>query len=247
MSNDPQTPFTTKLADGAITSTVTKDLDWARHHLFLLIAVVVLAVGSVYGVESLIARRAHDSFVQQQALLAQLQKNNEQTQAASKAEIDALTAQNAQLLQQFQAAMAAMAARDAQLFKDRQEIKTLPPSQLATKWGAAANEPAPVISGGNFEVPLPLAQKSVDALIQVPVLSKDNTDLKTSLTAETQIASNNEGKFEAEQKAHTSDSETCKQTIITKNAEIKDVKAQARKQSIIVAVVSLAVGWFLHK
>ncbi len=221
--------------DTQITGKVSQDIAWAQHHLFLLVAVAVLTVGSIYGIESILARRANDQFQQAQAILAQMQKQNEQTQAASKAEIEALTQQNVVLTQQFQAAMSAIATRDAQLLKDRQEIKTLPPSQLATKWGAAAN------------VPLPLAQKSVDAPIQIPVLSKDNTDLKSSLTMQTQVASNNEKKFEDEQKAHTSDNKASEQTIATKDAEIKKVKADARKRNIIISIISLALGFGLHR
>lgn len=234
--------------DTQIAGKVSQDIAWAQHHLFLLVAVAVLTVGSIYGIESLLARRANDQFQQAQAILAQMQKQNEQVQAASKAEIEALTQQNVVLTQQFQAAMSAIATRDAQLLKDRQEIKTLPPSQLATKWGAAANEAAPVIAtNGDFDVPLPLAQKSVDALIQVPVLSKDNTELKSSLAAQTQIASNNQTKFDDEKKAHDSDTKTCVQTIATKDAEIKKVKADARKHNIIISVISLALGFGLHR
>jgi septal ring factor EnvC (AmiA/AmiB activator) len=234
--------------DTQIQGTVTRDIDWARHHLFLLIAVIVLVTGSVYGIESLLARRAHDQFEQAQAILAQMQKQNEQTQATTQKQIDALTQQNANLQTQLAGLSASIVARDAQLFKDRQDVKTLPPSQLATKWGAAANEAAPTIStNGDFDVPLPLAQKSVDALIQVPVLSKDNIDLKASLTAETQVATNNQTKFEDEQKAHKSDNDACKQTIATKDAEIKDVKAQARKRNILIAIISAVIGYGLHR
>lgn len=234
--------------DNQIQNIVTRDIDWARHHLFLLVAVVVLAVGSVYGIELILARRANDQWVAQKTLLDQMQKQNEQTQVITKAQIDALTQQNAQLAQQFEAAMTAMAARDTQLLKDREEIKSLPPTALATKWGAAANQPAPALqSNGDFDVPLPLAQVSYDALLQVPVLTKDNQDLKGQVQTETQIAQNNQGKFEQEQKAHTSDNDTCKQTIATKDAEIKKVKADSRKRNIIVAIIGIALGFGLHR
>lgn len=234
--------------DTQITSKLSQDLNWARHHYLSLVGAAILVLISVYGIESILARRAHDSFEQAQAILLQMQKQNEQTQAASKAEIDALNQQNSVLQQQFATLSAAIASRDAQLFKDRQEVKSLPPSALATKWGAAANEPAPSIAtNGDFDVPLPLAQKSYDALLQVPVLTKDNTDLKSEAANQTQLAANNERKFEDEQKAHTSDNATCKQTIATKDAEIKDVKAQARKRNIIVAIIGIALGYGLHR
>lgn len=234
--------------DTQIQSTVTRDIDWARHHLIVIIAGVVLSAGSVFGIESILAKRANDAWVTQKAILDQMQKQNEQTQVATKAQIDSLTQQNAQLSQQFQAAMSAMAARDAQLLKDRSEIKSLPPTTLATKWGASANQPAPVVqSNGDFDVPLPLAQASYDALLQLPVLTKDNQTLQGQVQEQTQIAKNNQGKFEQEQKAHESDNGTCKQTIDTKNAEITKIKADARKTNFFVAAISIVVGVLLHR
>lgn len=244
--------------DTQIQSTVTRDIDWARHHLFLLAAVVVLVMGSVYGIESLLARRAHDNWVAQKTLLDQMQKQNEQaqkqneqTQAATKAQLDSLVQQNAQLTQQFAAVVSAMAARDAQLLKDRTDIKSLPPTTLATKWGAAANQPAPAIqTNGDFDVPLPLAQASYDALLQVPVLTKDNQDLKGQVQTETQIATNNEGMFkneqkalESEQKAHESDKNTCAQNVNTLNAQITSIRADARKDNFIAAFIGTVIGY----
>lgn len=234
--------------DTQITSTVSKDLDWARHHLFLLVAIVVLVIGSIYGIESILSSHAHESFLQQQAILQQFQEQNKLIQTQTKAEIETLTQQNVILQQQLTTLTVAIASRDAQLVKDREQIKTLPPPQLAIKWGTAANEPAPVLdSNNNFVVPFPLGVKSVDALITVPILEKDKTDLQTQLTVETTVANNNDVKFQDEKKAHGSDQEACKQTIVTKDAEIKDIKAKNRKRNIIIAIVGAAFGFALRR
>jgi hypothetical protein len=233
--------------DTQITATVQNDLAWARHHLFLLAAVIVLAVGSIYGIESILAKRADQNFIAQKTILAQIEKQNEATQAQTKAQIDALTQQNAVLEQQFSATMQAIAARDAQLLNQRQEIKSLPPTALATKWGASANEPAPVVqTNGDFDVPLPLAQKSYDALLQVPVLTKDNTDLKLTAQQKSQEAANSEAKFESEQKAHDSDKTACTQQVNTLNAEVTKVKADARKNNLLAVVFGVITGYLLH-
>lgn len=232
--------------DSQITSTVSKDLNWAYHHLFVIVAIAILGIVSVYGIENVLAKRAHESFLQQQAILQQFTEQNKQIQMQTKAEIDTLAQQNAVLQQQLSTLSTAIANRDAQLLKDRDTIKTLPPSQLATKWGAAANEPAPSIdANGDFLAPLPLAQKSTDALIQVPILEQDNKDLQSQFTDESAVAQNNEKKFEDEQKAHTSDQQVCTQNLKTKDAQIKDLKAQARKRNIIIAVVSSVFGFGL--
>ena len=234
--------------DTTITSKVTADLAWLKGHLILLAIVGVLILGGVYGVETLLANRAHEQFVQQQAMLQTLIQQNQITQQQTKAQIESLTQQNAATQQQFALLAASIAARDAQLFKDRAQVKTLPPVQLSAKWGEVANEPAPVVdTAGNFITPLPLAQKSVDALITLPVITKDNADLKAQVEKETTIAANNDSKYQAEIKSHDSDNTTCKATVETQKAEIKDLKAGARKREIIIAIVAAAFGFVLHR
>lgn len=247
--------------DTQIASTISQDLAWARHHLFLLVAVAVLTVGSVYGVVSLIAKDRHETFLQEQAILQTMQKQNEQTQkqneanqAQAKAQIDALVQQNGLLAQQNATLAAAISSRDAQLLKDREQIKTLPPPQLATKWGAAANEPAPAINSNNdFIVPLPLALKSVDSLLAVPVLEKDKEDLKKEVQQAEAIAANYQKMYEAEKdalesekRAHNSDNATNKQNIDTLNGKVTDLKNAGRKRAIIIAVISAAFGFVAH-
>jgi hypothetical protein len=233
--------------DAQISTTVTKDLDWARHHLFLLVAVVILAIGSIYAIESLLANRTHENFLQTQAILQQFQEQNKVVQAQTQAEIATLTQQNTILQQQVGTLAAAISTRDAQLSKDKEQIKTLPPPQLAAKWGSSANESAPTLdSSGNFIAPLPLAQKSVDALITVPVLQQDKKDLQSQLAAETTVATNNDTKFQDEKKAHQSDQQVCTQAIAAKDAEIKDIKAQNRKRNIILTVLGIALGFGLR-
>lgn len=234
--------------DTQITNVVSKDLDWARHHLFLLVAIVVLVIGSVYGVESILASRAHENFLQEQAILKQFQEQNAQIQKETSAHIDALTQQNTVLQQQLTTLAAAITVRDTQLIKDREQIKTLPPTQLSAKWGTVANEPAPALTAGNdFIVPITLAQKSVDALVTLPVLEQDKKDLETQLITETSVANNNDTKFQDEKKAHQSDQEACKQVVVTKDAEIKDIKAKNRKRNIIIAIVGAALGFGLRR
>lgn len=234
--------------DSTITAKITADLAWLKGHLILLAIVGVLILGGVYGVETLLANRSHEQFLQQETLLQQMVKQNDQTQQQLKDEIASRNQANVVLMQQFTTLANTIAARDAQLFKDREQIKTLPPVQLSAKWGEAANEPAPTLdANGNFIAPLPLAQKSVDALITLPVLTKDNNDLKTQVVNQTTIATNNNQKFLDEVKAHESDNGTCKATVETQKSQIKDLKASARKREIIIAIIAAAFGYAAHR
>jgi hypothetical protein len=228
---------------------IKADIAWAQHHLFLLAAVAVLTFAGIYGVLSLIARHDHDAALQQEAILKTFTQQNQLVQAQTKAQIDTLTQQNVALEQQVSSIATAIVARDRQLAQQQQTIKALPPPQLAAKWGEVASEPAPSIdTQGNFLAPIALVQKSVDALLSLPVLQADINDLKIQLTEETTIAYNNDVKYQDEKKAHTSDNELGKQTVATKDAEIKDLKAAARKRNVIIAIIGGALGFGLgHK
>ena len=234
--------------DATIATKITTDIAWMKHHIILLAVAGILILGGVYGVENLLANRAHEQFLQQQSMLQTLIQQNKQTQEQTQAQINSLTQQNAVITQQFASLAASIASRDAQLFKDREQVKTLPPVQLSAKWGEVGKEPAPSIdTAGNFIVPLLLAQKSVDALLAMPVLIQDNADLKKQVEQQTTIAENNNQKFLSEQKAHESDNTTCKATVETQKAQIKDLKASARKRAIIIAVIAAAFGYVAHR
>lgn len=234
--------------DTQITTAVSNDLAYVKHHLISFALVGVLALVTIFGVLTYVSKVRHEDFLQNQAVLATMQKQNEQTQEQTKAQIDALTQTNLALQSQMSALMSAITSRDAQLMKDRAEVKTLPPPQLATKWGEAANESAPSIdANGNFLAPLPLAQKSADALIQVPVLTKDNNYLKASLSLSQEMAKNSDAKFTAEVVAHAADKGVCTQQVNTLNAQVKDLKASSRKRAIIIAVVSALFGYVAHR
>lgn len=225
---------------------VHKELDWFKHHLISFALVGVLVLGAVYGIESLVARHDHEADIRLQTIAEQMTKQNAIVQQQNQAQIQAISQQNVVLQQQLTALSSAIAARDAQLIKDRQEIKTLPPPALAAKWGAAANEPPPTIdTAGDFLAPLPLAQKSVDALIQVPVLQQDAKDLQVSLDKETAVANNNDQKYQSEVKAHQSDTTTCTADKNALNAQITDIKAQARKDKTKWAVIGTIFGFLL--
>lgn len=233
------------------TSFVHKELDWFKHHLISLALVAALVWGTVYGIESIIAKHDHENFLEKQAISQQYDKQNQITQQQNKATVDALTQQNQVLQQQVASILQQNVTLMANLQKQREEIKTLPPPALAAKWGDVAHEPAPVITAnGDFLAPLPLAQKSVDALISVPVLQQDANNLQVALDKETTLANNNQSKYESELKAHTSDTATCTADKNTLNAQISEIKSEARKSKSKWAIIGGVIGFiarsFVH-
>lgn len=227
-----------------VTGFVHKELDWFKHHLISLAIIVALSFGAIYGVESMMANARHEAWLQVQAISDAKDKANAQVQSDNEKKYEAVLQQNAVLQQQVVQILNVNAQLTANLEKQKVEIKTLPAPALAAKWGGAAEEPAPQIDAqGQFIVPLPLAQKSVIALVSVPVLQTENKNLADGLAKETTIANNNASSLDSEKKAHTSDNDTCKVDKDTLKAEIKDVKAQARKGKLKWFFIGLVTGF----
>jgi hypothetical protein len=232
--------------DVQVTTFVHKELDWFKHHLISLALVAVLTFGAVYGIESMMANARHEVFLQAQTISQQQDKANAAIQAQNQATIATLMKQAEADHQQSQALLAANGVLSAALSKKQAEIKTLPPPVLATQWGAAAQEPAPVIDAqGDFLVPLPLAQKSYYSLLAVPVLEKEKSNLTDALAKQQSAADSFKAALDSEQKAHTSDQVACTADKNTLNAEIKDVKAQAVKDKTKWGAFGVVIGFII--
>jgi hypothetical protein len=113
------------------------------------------------------------------------------------------------------------------------EITTLPPTELANQWSAAASEPAPALdSQGHILATLPLAQKSLAAFEAEKALTADKQDLTQELQGQRTIADNNAAALAKEQAAHVSDQNACTTAKVALQAEVKKAKADAHRSKL---------------
>lgn len=222
---------------------LSTDLGWVKTHLFLLAVVIILAVGSVYGIESVIARHDHDRAVELQTIAQQIATQNQALQQQTKQQIDSLTQSNLALQQEVGSLANAIASRDAQLQKTQQQVPTLTPDQLSAAWSTRiknAGKITPTTNG--YTTDQAAAVATVQALESVPVLEQDKRDLQTTNADLTKQVANSESKYELELKAHTSDQTACQADLKSANAQLKDAKAQNRKRNIVLAIIGFAAG-----
>ena len=216
---------------------VEKVFSFGASHLVLIILLGISLLGAFYLFDS---RRTQAA--DQRAAIAQLKeqqaestaasadKNNQTLQAQVNQQMAALNARSMQLQQEVASLTQAIATRDSTLKAQTTQIVTLAPPALATQWGAAATEPAPSIdASGNFLVPLSLAQKSMSALITIPVLTQDKADLQSQVDNQKQIISNDANTLALERQAHQSDNATCTVDKTALGAQIDNLKAQNAK------------------
>jgi hypothetical protein len=89
---------------------------------------------------------------------------------------------------------------------------------------------------------MPLAQKSLTALENVPVFQKDKADLLLSLSDQTQATKNSDSALGKEQLAHVSDNNACKSDKLALTSQISKVKADARRSKIRSFLFGLGTG-----
>ena len=238
-----QTPFPFISAFTKVESEAKKIINFGLSHLILLVLLFVAIFGASYFYTSKRAEVAELRAEASAALAKQADANNVAFQLATKQEIGALKQQNLALTTQVATLAGAIARRDAALQTRKVEIKQLPPTQLATQWGSAAHEPAPTVStDGNLLTPLPLAQKSLIALEEVPVLQKDKGDLQQSLGIQTQATLNSDAARTREEQAHLSDNLTCKADKTALTDQIDKVKKEATRGKLRTFLYGVGVG-----
>lgn len=226
-----------------VESDAKKLLSFGTSHFIMLVMIFAALFGASYIYTSKRAELADLRASASEALAKKADADNAAFQNVMRQEIGALKEQNMALASQVSALASSIAQRDAALATRKEEIKQLPPTELATQWGASAHEPAPVVSAdGTFAAPMPLAQKSLTALEEVPVLQKDKGDLQQALSIQTQATRNSDAALGKEEQAHLSDVNTCKVDKQALKDEIDKVKKDAARDKRKWGVAGYILG-----
>lgn len=221
------TPITETIATKA-----TADLAWLKTHIVLLAVVISLAVGSVYAIEDLIAK--HDQATEARYSQILTQQTAQATALADQLKTDetSWTQLSSQLNAQNQVQQQQIAARDKQISLLISKISTLQPPEIVA-------DLQPKLHAGNATV-LPDgvkldtdAARDVDKQITQGVAAvADLANTKTELANETTLAmtanknlSDASAAVAALQKQNTDQIQACA-------AQVKTIKAQARKSKI---------------
>jgi hypothetical protein len=228
-----------------ITQKIQADYSWLTHHLLLLGLTGALVLGSVYGVEALLAKHAHEAALDKQAFAQTLLQQNQQFQQQTQATINSLAQQNATLQAEVGSLANAIASRDAQLRTQQAQVPQLTPDQLSVEWQKDIKNAGNIKpSTGGYLVDQQAAIASVQAIEAVPVLEQDVSDLqKQNSSLQVQFV-NEVAIYNDEKKAHASDNASNTATISAKDAEIKDIKAQARKSKLKWFGLGFLAGFF---
>lgn len=215
-----------------------------RHHLILYGGLAVaLFIGSWLWADHVSHKADLTAAVAEQKAQA-ADKLNQQLQAQYTSQIQVLTQQSAALQAQVAGLAQAITVRDAAVLTQKKTDATLPPSDLAARWNWLIKVPTAVKPAQTgYSVTPEGAVATIQALEDVPRLEANNKDLTASIGSLNQVVANGEKTLSLEKAAHQSDKDTCKLDIAAKDADIKQVKANAAKAKRKWAVIGAIFGF----
>jgi len=231
--------------DSTIKSVITRDINYLKHHLLLLVAAAVLIFGAVYGVESLMAGRAAENDAKWQTILntqiaqTQLLQQKLATDEANWAAV------NAQLLATNQKLSGMIDARDKQLQDQLKKNATLTAVEAAQRLEQQTQaKPGEItVSGNTVTLDLPITQQVVSTYDKLVVLQTDLADTKTQLKNETAVTVNLQQNIDRQKEVITGLETVNKDQFKACDAQVKNLKAQARKSKTKWFFVGVAVGY----
>ena len=230
-----------------VPTVVKNDLTWLKTHAILVIIVVFLSLGAVYGIESIIAKHDAENAARWNNILHVQQA---QTQAIS----DKLTAdeknwtqQNAQQEAVITQLTTLISQRDKNTAAQVQKDATLSAAEAAQKITQQTKAQPGEVSAQQDNVVLDLSvSRTVAAgLDQLPTVQADLSDTKKQLTSETTIATNLQNNVNEQQSLIDSMKKQADAADKSCKADITLVKAQARKSKIkwfLIGVVTGIIG-----
>ena len=249
----PATPSTPAkpVAAPTLVQTVEKDYAWVKMHIAALLVTFVLiggsVVGSVYGVESLIAK--HDLATEQRynTALAGEVANTKAAQdalattiASFNTQLQALQAQNVQLTQ-------SIAARNAQTQKQVKIDATLDAAEtaqrLSTQTSASAGQVQVAPNGSDITVALPITRSIVADLDSLQSSQANLVDTQKELDNTNQLFTSSQQVVAAQKKTIDAQDAQIAGQVKACQTEVDTVKSQARKGKIKWFFIGYVAGF----
>lgn len=220
--------------DTSITTKISADLAWARHHLFLLAVVLVLAFAGIYGVESLISSRAAQNDAKWQGILAAQTAQTQMISNQLNQDEKNWQAQNAQQQQIIGQLAQTIAKRNEAAANQQKTDASLSAVEAAQRLSQQTHaKPGEVTAQGDTVIAtLPVARTVVGAFDLLDTVQANLTDTQKQLSSESVINTNLQANVAAQKNLvsalRTENTDQQKACV----AQVSAVKAQARKSKL---------------
>lgn len=224
---------------------ITSDLNWLKTHVILIFIVIALSLGTVYGVETLIAKHDAASADKWQAILtaqtAQTKAFADQLNADEKNWSQQNTQQEAIISQ----LAVAISQRDKTTAIQIQKDATLSATDAAQRISEQTKAKLGEVTaqGNNIQLDLSVSRTVVAGLDQIPALTADLVDTQKQLVSETTIADNLQSNLTEEKSLIESMKLESQDADKSCKAEISSLKADSRKGKLKWFWIGVVVGF----
>ncbi len=215
----------------SVTTAISHDIQWLRTHLVLLALVVILAGGSLYGIDSIIARHDEQQSNRDQQLLTLVTQQTTDLKTRMAQDEQTIAQRDAQYQLTIQQLSQLLTRQTVQLQQQVKQNSTLNAQQTAeaiqSKLKAQLGEVTAV--GDNVQLDLPIARTVNSTIDTLTTTQLQLTETEKQLQAQTGLTTDaNLDAANAKQVINSQDTQ-----IKTANKacqdQIKTVKAQSRK------------------
>ena len=219
--------------------------DYIKHHIALLVIVALLIFGGVYGVESLIASHDVANAVKYEQILQEQQKQTAVLQAQLETRETEWQAQNQAALATIQKLSSGITQRTQQLDQTKQQNATLTTSQLSDKLThqTGANPGEITATADTINIDLPTAIHIADRFDEYQTLTLNYADVQTQLSQEKTIAANLQQDVTDTKGVVTAKDVELADQKKSYEAQISQVKADARKSKARWFGLGVIVGF----
>lgn len=228
--------------------TLTDDLKWVKSHVILLLAVVLLVAICVFGIEDVLAKHDKERAAELTQILAAQSAQTQLITSKLTQDEQNWNVQNAQSQQLIATLAKTIAQREVAAQKQQQIDATLSAQaaadRLALQTLAAAGQV--IAQGDSVLMDLPVSREVVQLLDTVPVLQADLADTQKQLGAETVVATNLQANVDGQKSLITSLQAQNADQVKACDAQIKVVKAEARKGKLKYLGVGVVIGFGLR-
>jgi hypothetical protein len=226
-------------------STLKADWSWIVTHVLLLVAVGIVVLLAVFGIEELISK--HDdknAAVAQQILAASTAQTN--LLASKLSQDEQLWSQQNAANQKIIAIQAAQIAQRNIAAQQQQKVDaslsaTDAANRLSDQTGAKSGEVTAV--GDTVSISLPVTRTVVQLLDSVPTLQANLNDTQNQLAAETSIAGNLESQVDAQKSLVAAQQIQLADQNKACTAQVAAVKAKARKNGLKWFAIGFVSGF----
>lgn len=229
-----------------VTSVIANDWNWLKTHLVLLVLVIALGFGGVYGIETIVAKHDAAEATKDALILQQQTTLTKSIEDKLASDSTAHAAAEAQLTAQINADHDAMARRDAQVSQLIAKINIMQPPQLVADLQPKLHAGTATELSDGIKLDVAAARDVDEQITAGQTAQADVNTLKGEVAAQTTITANTKADLVTANKAIDGEKQKNVDQVSACKTETDKLKSDARKGKMKWFAIGYVAGLLTH-